>query len=254
VSDQQLILGLIEESPPPLHQVVLGPNAEAWSWLARIGQGESPPGDRLLIWGAPGSGKTAALRALSQQLLAGGVAHHLLHLKGGLEQDGLGSGASQPSWAAALAALDRPLLIDNLEHASPALQQALFARLVAQPRGALMVASAGCSLSELARLGVREDLRTRLAQGLVYPLAPLSEPEQLLVLRQKAHALGWTAQPEDTQFDAIFLYMLKRMPRHLGWLCGLLQAVDHAALAQKRPVSVPLLRTVAEGFNAPSAT
>ncbi|MEY2776069.1 MAG: hypothetical protein RLY30_167 [Pseudomonadota bacterium] len=250
MSDQQLILGLIEESPPPLDQVVHGPNAEAWSWLVRVGQGERPPGERLLLWGAPGSGKSAALKALSQQLKLQRVSHQFIQLRPPTEVPT--EPAEGPLEGAPERGLDQPLLIDNLEHASPALQQALFARLVAQPSPALLVATTGRSLSELAALGIRDDLRTRLAQGLVYPLAPLSEPEQLRVLRQKAHALGWTAQIDDTQFDSIFLYMLKRMPRHLGWLCGLLQAVDQAALAQKRPVSVPLLRTVAEGFNAPA--
>lgn len=253
MSHPQLILGLIQESPPPLHQLVRGPNAEVWSWLWRIGQGEAPPGHRLLVWGAPGSGKSAALRAVSQQFQARERPHHLLSLRaGGGRAEGATCTGGGEAAIDAVAAVEHPLLIDNLECASPALQQAVFARLVAEPRAAVMVATSGYSLRELAAAGaLREDLQSRLAQGLAYPLAPLDEPEQLFVLRQKAHGLGWTAQPEDTQFDAIFLYMLKRMPRHLGWLCGLLQAVDRAALAQQRPVSVALLRSVAEDYSTP---
>ena len=249
MSDQQLILGLIEESPPALDQVVVGENAEAWAWLSRLAAGERPPGDRLLIWGGPASGKTAALQALSFSLHQKRCPHHLLALTSSSQACGL-----TPSQLNALSAVDRPLLIDNLEHASPALQQALFARLVAAPSTGLLVASSGQSPQALGLSGFREDLRTRLAQGLVYPLAALTEPDQLRVLRQKAHALGWMARPEDTQFDSIFVYMLARMPRHLGWLCGLLQAVNQAALEQKRPVSVPLLRSVAESFSTSSET
>jgi DnaA family protein len=245
VSEQQLILGLIEESPPALEQVVVGENGEAWAWLQRLGHGERPPEGRLLLWGGPASGKTAAIQALSRRLREQSRHHHLITLNAAeqSQQD------LTPAQHSALAALDEPLLIDNLEFASPVLQQALFARLVGVPSSALLVASAGQSLQSLGGLGFREDLRTRLAQGLVYPLAPLGESEQLQVLRQKAQALGWMARPDDTQFDGIFLYMLQRMPRHLGWLCGLLQAVNQAALAQKRPISVPLLRNVAEGFS-----
>ena len=249
MTEQQLILGLIEESPPPLHAVVPGENAEAWDWLARVAQGEAPPGGRLLIWGGPACGKSAALRALSLALAERGQAHQFLSLA---PADGMAT--AETDWHAALGDRSQPLLLDNLEYASEALQQALFARLVSQPTTGLLVASSGESLAGLAQRGFRDDLRTRLAQGLVYPLMPLSEDDQLRVLRQKAHALGWMGREGDTQFDGIFIYMLRRMPRHLGWLCGLLQAVDQAALAQKRPISVPLLRMVAEGFSPPHQT
>lgn len=245
MSDQQLILGLIEESPPALERVVVGENAEAWAWLNRLADGERPPEGRLLLWGGPASGKTAALQALSRRMGEQSQDHHLITLAAATQT----LQALTPSQREALASADLPLLIDNLEHASQVLQQALFARLVGAPSAAPLVASSGQSPQSLGALGFREDLRTRLAQGLVYPLVPLGESDQLRVLRQKAQALGWMARPDDTQFDGIFLYMLQRMPRHLGWLCGVLQAVNQAALQQKRPISVPLLRSVAEGFS-----
>jgi DnaA family protein len=93
---------------------------------------------------------------------------------------------------------------------------------------------------------LREDLRTRLSQGLVFELHELDDQEKLQALRERAFRLGWMSAPIASDYDHLFGYMLARLPRQLGRLMRLLEALDARALALKRPVSLPLMRSLLE--------
>jgi chromosomal replication initiation ATPase DnaA len=63
-------------------------------------------------------------------------------------------------------------------------------------------------------------------------------------MRQQAHGLGWMAQPHQTDYDRLFEYLVTRLPRHLGLLKALMKKVDERALAEKRSITLPLVRSL----------
>jgi DnaA family protein len=95
-----------------------------------------------------------------------------------------------------------------------------------------------------AQLVLREDLRTRLAWGLVYQLKPLADADKALHLRAEAARRGLRLP------DEVLAYLLNRLPRDLGSLTGVLEALDRYSLAAKRPLTVPLVREALERKNA----
>jgi len=87
-----------------------------------------------------------------------------------------------------------------------------------------------------ARLPLREDLRSRLAWGLVYQVKPLTDEERALYLRGEAERRGLRL-PEE-----VVGYLLTHMRRDLPSLTVLLDRLDRASLEQQRPVTLPLVR------------
>jgi DnaA family protein len=83
---------------------------------------------------------------------------------------------------------------------------------------------------------LREDLRTRLAWGHVFGLVPLSEGETRSALRREADRRGVFLS------DEVMDYLLTRFERDLKHLMGLLDRLDEFSLANKRAITVPLLR------------
>jgi DnaA family protein len=87
-------------------------------------------------------------------------------------------------------------------------------------------------------LPLREDLRTRLGAGLVYELQPLSDAE-------KRQALLAAAQARSMPLNHDLLdYVLTHLSRDMRSLMALLNALDHYSLANKRLVTVPLLKEI----------
>lgn len=88
------------------------------------------------------------------------------------------------------------------------------------------------------QMGLRNDLATRLAWGLVYQLQPLSDS-------QKADALRAHAQDRGMKLpDEVIAYCLKYMRRDLPTLIAVLDALDEWSLTTKKPVTVPLLKSM----------
>jgi DnaA family protein len=87
-----------------------------------------------------------------------------------------------------------------------------------------------------SRLPLREDLRTRLAWGLVYQLQPLGDDEKAEALRRQAAARGLALGADVVET------MLARLPRDMRTLAAALDALDGYALALKRPLTSALLR------------
>jgi DnaA family protein len=84
------------------------------------------------------------------------------------------------------------------------------------------------------------DLASRMSAALVFQLRPLSESEQIEVLRLRARARGLELQ------DDAATYLLRRLPRDLRSLCELLEQLDIASLAANRRLTVPFIRQVLE--------
>ncbi len=86
------------------------------------------------------------------------------------------------------------------------------------------------------QMGLRDDLATRLAWGLVYQLHPLNDAEKALALQNHAAERG-ICLPSD-----VVDYCLRYLRRDLSTLMATLDALDEWSLTAKKPVTVPMLR------------
>lgn len=207
---RQLVLDLLQPASPTLANFVVGRNAEAVDMLQRLVAG-LPAEPIIYLWGVPGCGRTHLLQALAALPAA--------------------------RWWQADDAPDTAglSLIDNVERLSEPAQVALFNRLNAvRARG-----DAGCVASGSeppAQLPLREDLRTRLAWGLVYQLQPLADAEKIEALQAQAAARGLSLGADVVEF------LLTHLPRDMRTLSAALDALDAFALALKRPLTATLAR------------
>lgn len=88
------------------------------------------------------------------------------------------------------------------------------------------------------QMGLRADLATRLAWGLVYQLHPLSDEEKIQALHAHAHERGMKLPQE------VITYCLRHVRRDLTTLMTVLEALDNWSLTSKKPVTVPMLRKI----------
>lgn len=208
-------------SPPPatdFDSFVVGPNAEAVAHLRALRRVGAP----VLLWGPPGCGKTRLLHALVAARLAAG------------ERVAWFDAADAPPWplsdGAAL------VVVDDCARLDEARQHAAFA-LFEEAAGAGVQWVAASRLPPVD-LPLREDLRTRLAWGHVFALQPLSDDETRGALRREADRRGILLS------DEVIAFLLARLPRDLGHLMGLLDAIDRYSLAVQRSVTVPLVKAL----------
>ena len=87
-----------------------------------------------------------------------------------------------------------------------------------------------------AQMGLRDDLATRLAWGLVYQLHPLNDDEKAQALKQHAAERGILLPSE------VIDYCLRYLRRDLPTLMTTLDALDEWSLVTKKPVTVPMLK------------
>jgi DnaA-homolog protein len=86
------------------------------------------------------------------------------------------------------------------------------------------------------QMGLRDDLATRLAWGLVYQLHPLNDDEKAQALKNHAHERGMKLPDEVTD------YCLRYLRRDLPTLMATLDALDEWSLTAHKPITVPMLR------------
>jgi DnaA-homolog protein len=193
---QQLPLSLSPAPAPDFDNFVAGPNAEALERVRELARGALA--ERIVyLWGAPGSGRS-----------------HLL---------------------AAAARADPALVIaDDVESLDAGAQQALFNAINAARDGGPAVLAAGSAAPAALRL--REDLRTRLAWGLVYQLLPPGDEHKARHLQALAAKRGLELS------DEVVGYLLTRLPRDLASLSAVIDLLDRHSLARQRPLTLPLVR------------
>jgi DnaA family protein len=207
---RQLALDLLQPAAPTLANFVAGRNAEAVERLSRLVTGNA--GERIVyLWGERGSGRSHLLRALAALT---------------------GARTWEPADAPEIPGLT---LVDDVEELDDAAQVALFNRLNAV-RARADAACVAAGAAPPAQLPLREDLRTRLAWGLVYQLHPLADAEKAAALRAQAGARGLALGSE------VIDYLLTHLPRDMRTLAAALDALDAFALAQKRSLTLPLVR------------
>lgn len=86
------------------------------------------------------------------------------------------------------------------------------------------------------QMGLRDDLATRLAWGLVYQLHPLNDDEKATALKQHAKERGMKLP------DEVVDYCLRYLRRDLPTLMATLDALDEWSLTAHKPITVPMLR------------
>jgi DnaA-homolog protein len=219
---KQLLLDIQPALPPTLGNFVVGGNDELLQVLRNLHQRDHSQRS-LTLWGEAGSGKTHLLRAV--------VAN------------GQGNGLS----AAYLDAPQTPqiveqqvdlLALDNVQRLDETAQIALF-NLFNQFRdqGKLLVVTTDVAP---AQLPVRDDLKTRLAWGLVYQVSALTDTEKIQALKNHALERGMRL-PED-----VVEYCLRHLRRDLPTLMATLDALDEWSLTTKKPVTIAMVKELVQ--------
>ena len=206
-------------APPPLRSFdsyLPGSNRAALEHLRQYVPGSAP----VYLWGPAGSGKSHLLHALASDWQARGRRAAWFAPTVGGEWDF--------DERCAL------IVLDDCDALDAAQQHAAFALFAQASAAGIAVVAAGALPP--VDLPLREDLRTRLGWGPVFALQPLAECEARAVLRREADRRGIRLG------DEVLDYLLTRFARDLSRLMALLDRLDEFALANRRAVSVPLLK------------
>ena len=241
---KQLVLDIRPDAAPTLGNFVVGANAELVAALAHFGRwhvapdaarktgaaarssAENPgsplvfPATHVYLWGPGGSGRTHLLRATVAAAAAAGRPTAYLA--------GPTVGGSLPDTP------DLLLAVDDVEQLAPGGQIALFnAFNRARGTGQTLVLAGRAAPLHLA---LREDLRTRIGQCLIYELRGLDDEARAAILATLAQRRGLPLSDEVTDF------LLRHGRRDLPSLLAVLDALDAASLERKRAITLPLLR------------
>ncbi|MBC7804379.1 MAG: DnaA regulatory inactivator Hda [Candidatus Parcubacteria bacterium] len=133
-----------------------------------------------------------------------------------------------------LSACAGPQVVDDVESLDEPSQIALFNAINEARQSGGTVLAAGNAPP--AQLPLREDLKSRLAWGLVYQVKRLTDEERAQFLRAEAARRGMHV-PEE-----VIGYLLSHVRRDLPTLASILDGLDRASLELKRPVTLPLLK------------
>ncbi len=169
-------------------------------------------------------GANAELLARLREFQAGRFPDVVLYLWGEA-----GSGKSH-----LLRACGGPTVVDDVEALDDPSQIALFTAINEARQSGGRILAAGHAPP--AQLRLREDLKSRLAWGLVYQVKPPSDEERARFLHAEAGRRGMRL-PEE-----VVAYLLSRMRRDLRSLTAVLDQLDRFSLETKRPVTLPLVR------------
>ena len=212
---RQMLLDLGTQAPQTLDTFAAGRNGELLHQLRQMAS-RTAPEHFIYLWGEPASGKTHLLRAL-----AGSPAARFI---------GSDADPTMFSWSPDITLY----LLDDCDRLPPASQLLVFTLFNAVRDHAGFMVSAGNVAP--AVLPVREDLRSRLAWGLSYPVHRLSDDEKIAVLTQSAQARGFTISP------GVLPYLITHYQRDMRSLSAMLDALDRYSLETRRAITLPLLR------------
>ncbi len=221
---QQLVFDLLASYPVRLENFVAGHNSEALAQVKKIAAGQSNSAITYL-WGVPSSGKSHLASATHDAAVAQGL-QSCFHDKGALTRGDSGQALNGSS---VLHVIDDA---HKLDHAASLGLFSLVNWSRLSPSVALLVTGDAAP----AALNLKPELRSRLAWGLVYQLAPLDDGD-------KALALGALALQRGIKLSTDLVpYLLAHTERDMRALIGLFDALDRYALARNRAITLPLLR------------
>lgn len=224
----QLPLGLRLPATSRFDNYIAGPNREAVAAVEQLARADAA--GMLFLAGASGFGKTHLLQAACRAVESAGDSSAYVPLLTLVEFD-----------PAALEGLEQYslLAIDDVQAIAgrPAWEEALFYLYNRQREAGGRLIGAASAPPE--HLGLQlPDLRSRLAWGALYVLQPVDDAARLRILVLRARDSGLDLPDETAQF------LLRRYPRDLPALLGLLERLDQAALASQRRLTVPFVREV----------
>lgn len=208
---------------PDLSNFVVGDNIEAVTLLtslASIGAGDKPHA-AYVIWGGPGVGKSHLLTALASA--AGGS---------GLRVTRLSVDAKFPDDPFVEADM---LCVDDADRLPPEQQGWLFTAFNHVAHSGGCTVATGRAAPSLWPM--RDDIRTRMGSGLAMEILPIPQDGLASALSHYAASRGFSVGQE------VLTYLLSHTHRDLTSLCQTLAGIDRMSLAQKRAVTIPLLRT-----------
>jgi DnaA family protein len=221
---KQLILDLRPDRSPTLENFVPGSNAELLESLERLAapHSEQTPAAHLYLWGDIGSGRSHLLRATAGRALAQGRPACFLkaeEITGNLPEDE-----------------NALLAIDDVERLSPDAQIALFNAFNRSKAHAQSLLLSGSAAPRGLAPRLREDLRTRIGQSLIFEVRPLDDATRAAILNSLAARRGMRLAGEVSGF------LLTHARRDPPGMAAALDALDAASLEYKRPITLPLLR------------
>ena len=218
---KQLIFDIAPAPQPTLQNFVVGLNGEVVATLRAVLEGAIH--ERFVyLWGGVGCGKSHLLQGLA----AAAQAHHLRACVALPAQMCSEDEAGQCD----------VILVDNVLALDASNQDRLFNIMNRLRDGSgLLIASGPYAPMHLK---IRQDVASRLAQGLVFQVKCLSDEDKAQALTTHAQGRGFTL-PRD-----VAAYLLKQWKRDLPSLMAVLEALDRYSLEVKRPITVPLAREV----------
>ncbi|MBI5786156.1 MAG: DnaA regulatory inactivator Hda [Rhodocyclales bacterium] len=215
----QLLLDLKPEQLPTLDNFVAGANTELLGRLHDLADRESY--EAVYLWGPEGCGKSHLLAAT----VAAAAGHRPASFVAAAD---VGAEIATPT--------SMLLAIDDVQHLNDGAQVALFRVFNAARLAGLTLVLSGDEPP--ARLKLREDLRTRIGQAMIYEMKPLSDEEKSAALTRHALLRGMKVDP------SLVRYLLSHGRRDLPSLMAVLDNLDRATLEQQRPATLPLLKEV----------
>ncbi len=217
---QQLLLDILPTPAPSLSNYLPGCNNELLHTLKHILNGQE--NERFVyLWGGSGCGKSHLLQAMIQHYHQKNNATNYFDCK------------TQPDFH-----FDSKLAcvaVDDVDNLNPASQIKLF-NLYNQIRDESNTVLLVSGKSPPAQLTLRQDLVTRLGWGLIYQIYELTDEEKKQAMKSHAINCGFNLPPE------ISCYLLRHGKRDLPSLIHTIDALNHYSLANKRQITVPLLR------------
>lgn len=215
---KQLILDLIPPSAPTLDNFVPGRNSEVLKALLDAASG-APSSRIFYFWGGASSGKSHLAQSFP---VAQNAAEFFAEHAGVLPE------------AATHFVVDDVHSMDE-EHQIGVFN--LINLINASPINHVLIATGNAAPRDLV---IRRDLASRLGQGLVFQLTPLSDDEKSEALRAHARTRGFGLRED------VIAYLLRHSRRDMAALIGFLDALDRYSLETGREITLPLLREMAQ--------
>ncbi|MBL8447260.1 MAG: DnaA regulatory inactivator Hda [Zoogloeaceae bacterium] len=215
---KQLVLDIRLDAPPSLDNFIAEANRPA---VTALGEAAVRSGLHVYLWGSTGSGKTHLLRATASAAEASGRPAQYLRA------------ADSEEFTAPPGAVQT---VDDVQNLTESGQVGLFnAFNRAGVAGHTLILSG--SAAPLG-LQLREDLRTRIGQCLIFHLQPLDDVARAAIIASQATRRGLRLE------ESVVSYLLRYGRRDLPSLLSVLDALDAASLEHKRPITLPLLRQI----------
>lgn len=217
---KQLLLDIAPPPLPTLANFMPGRNVELLEALGNILMGREK--ERFFyLWGDEGCGKSHLLQGL-----AGAYKHKQMNATYYACDES--TGFSPPGEADCV-------LVDDADRLGADAQIGLFNlynRIREEGHALLLVTGVVAP----AQLRLRDDLVTRLGWGLVYQVHELTDEEKIKAMKSHAASRGLDLPQE------VGDYLLRHERRDLPALIATVDALDDYALANRRKITVPLVR------------